>query len=257
MTVHYKIENHIAELTLDRQEVRNAMDLETFEELNKCFIDIRDNPEVWAAIITGAGDKAFSSGADVAKLLTQLAEAGKSLPEAGVNNIMYGFEIWKPIIAAVNGLALGGGLELAMACDIRIASENASFGLTEPRIGLMPLGGGTQRLPRLVPLPIAMELLFTARRIDAQEAYRIGLVNKVVSLPELMPTAHQMAEEVCSNAPLSVRAVKEAALRGLGLSLRDGIALEAFLGQHVTNSEDSKEGVAAFLEKRKPQWKAR
>jgi len=258
MTVHFKVDNHIADITLDRQEVRNAMDLETMQDLGKYFVEIRDNPDIWVAIITGAGGKAFCAGADIAKLPLQLAQAGgKSLAELGANNIMFGFEIWKPIIAAVNGLALGGGCELAMACDIRIAAENATFGLVEPRIGAIPAGGGTQRLPRLVPLGIALEMLLTAQRIDAHEAYRIGLVNKVVPLSELMPAAHQLAEQICSNAPLAVRAAKEAAIRGLRVDLREGIAIEAMIAQRLTTSEDTKEGFSAFLEKRKPQWKGR
>jgi len=258
MTVHFKVENRIAEITLDRQEVRNALDLETMQDLGRYFVEIRDNPDIWAAIITGAGDKAFCAGADIAKLPLQLAQAGgKSLAELGANNIMFGFEIWKPMIAAVNGLALGGGCELAMACDIRVAAENATFGLVEPRIGVMPAGGGTQRLPRLVPLGIALELLLTAQRIDAQQAYRIGLVNKVVPFAELMPAARQMAEQICTNAPLAVRAVKEAAIRGLRVDLREGIALEAMLAQRLMGSEDTREGTSAFLEKRKPQWKGR
>jgi len=258
MTVHYKVENHIAEITLDRQEVRNAMDLETMQELGNCFVDIRDNPDIWVAILTGAGDKAFSAGADLAKLPLQIAQAGgKSLAELGANNIMFGFEVWKPIIAAINGLALGGGCELAMACDIRIAAENATFGLVEPARGVMPGAGGTQRLPRLVPLGIALEMLVTAKRIDAHEAYRIGLVNKVVPFDQLMPTARETVEQICSNAPLAVRSVKEAAIRGLRGDLRDGIALEAMIAQRLMTSEDTQEGVGAFLEKRKPQWKGR
>lgn len=170
---------------------------------------------------------------------------------------MWGFEVWKPIIAAVNGLALGGGYELAMACDIRIASENATFGLVEPRIGVMPAAGGTQRLPRLIPLGTALEMLFTARRIDAQEAYRLGLVSKVVPLPYLMDEVHKLAEQIRQNAPLAVRAVKEAALRGLELHLRDGIALESLISQRLTQSVDANEGIQAFLQKRKPEWKGR
>lgn len=258
MTVHFKVENRIAEITLDRQEVRNALDLETMEDLGKYFVEIRDNPDIWAAIITGAGEKAFCAGADVAKLPLQLAQAGgKSLAELGATNIMFGFEVWKPLIAAVNGLALGGGCEMAIACDFRIASENATFGLVEPRIGLMPAGGGTQRLPRLVPLGLAMEMLLTAQRIDAQEAYRIGLVNRVVAFDELMSTARQVAEQICSNAPLAIRAVKEAAIRGLRMDLREGIALEAMIAQRLMATEDTREGTSAFLEKRKPEWKAR
>jgi len=258
MTVHFKVENRIAEITLDRQEVRNALDMETFEELGKCFVDVRDNPDIWAAIVTGAGDKAFCAGADIAKLPMQMAQAGgKSLAEMGATNIMFGFEIWKPIIAAVNGLALGGGCELAMACDFRIAAENATFGLVEPRIGAIPAAGGTQRLPRLVPVGMALEMLMSAQRIDAQEAYRIGLVNRVVPFDELMPTARQIAEQICSNAPLAVRAAKEAAIRGLRVDLRDGIAIEAMIAQRLTTSEDTQEGFQAFLAKRKPEWKGK
>jgi enoyl-CoA hydratase/carnithine racemase len=170
---------------------------------------------------------------------------------------MFGFEIWKPIIAAINGLALGGGCELAMACDFMIASENATFGLVEPRIGAIPAAGGTQRLPRLVPVGMALEMLMTAQRIDAQEAYRIGLVNRIIPFDELMPTARQIAEQICSNAPLAVRAAKEAAIRGLRVDLRDGIAIEAMIAQRLTTSEDTQEGFQAFLEKRKPEWKGR
>ncbi|MDY6934926.1 MAG: enoyl-CoA hydratase-related protein [Spirochaetota bacterium] len=257
MTIHYKVENHIAEITLDRQDVRNAMDLVTIEELGHYFLDIRNNPDIWVAIITGSGDKAFCSGADIAKLPAQLAEAGKSLIEAGYKNIMFGFEVYKPLIAAVNGLCLGGGFELAMACDFRIASDNASFGLVEPKIGAIPSAGGTQRLTRLVPLGTALEMMFTAKRIDAQEACRIGLVNRVVSLDELMPTVRQIAEQICQNAPLAVRGVKEAALKGLEMHLRDGLALEAAIAERLGGSEDIMEGFKAFLEKRKPDWKGK
>jgi len=258
MTVHFKVENHIAEITLDRQEVRNALDLETMQDLGKYCVEVRDNPDIWVAIFTGAGDKAFCAGADIAKLPMQIAQAGgKSLAELGADNIMFGFEVWKPIIAAVNGLALGGGCELAMACDVRIAAENATFGLVEPRIGAIPAAGGTQRLPRLVPTGLALEMLMTAQRIDAQEAYRIGLVNKVVPLDELMPTARQMAEQISSNAPLAVRAAKEAAIRGLRVDIREGMAIEAMIAQRLTASEDTQEGFQAFLEKRKPEWEGR
>ena len=256
MTVYYEVKDKIAEITIDRQEVRNALDLETIQEIGDILGDVRDNKEVWVAIITGAGEKAFSAGADLAKLPTQLAEAGRPLIDL-VPGIMAGINIWKPLIAAVNGLALGGGLEIALACDIRIASENATFGLTEPRWGIMPGGGGTQRLPRVIPLGIALEMLFTAKRVDAHEAYRIGLVNKVVPLPELMPTARQLAQDICQNGPLAVWAIKEAALRGLEMHLQDGLSLESKLLKSLEWTEDSKEGVMSFLQKRKPQWKAR
>ena len=177
--------------------------------------------------------------------------------DAGKSNIMFGFEVFKPIIAAVNGLCLGGGFELAMACDFRIASENATFGLVEPKIGVIPAGGGTQRLPRIAPLGIALEMLITAKRIDAQEAYRLNLVNRVVPFAELMPTVRETAEKICSNAPLAVRGVKEAALKGLELNLQDGLAIEAKVAERLAGSEDMMEGFKAFLEKRKPDWKGR
>ena len=257
MTVHFKVENHIAEITLDRQEVRNAIDLETIQELNQIFGEVKDNNDIWVAILTGAGDKAFSAGADLAKLPAQLAALGKPLRDVG-SGILGGADILlKPLIAAVNGLALGGGTELALACDLRIAAENATFGLTEARWGIMPAGGGTQRLPRVIPLAWAMEILFTAKRIDAQEAYRIGLVNRVVPLAELMPTARQLAQDICENAPLSIRGIKEAVLRGLELRLSEGLLLESMILGRLQTSEDSREGIQAFLEKRKPEWKAR
>jgi len=257
MAVHYKVENRIAEITLDRQEVRNAMDEETTAALYKAFADIKDNPEVWVAIITGAGEKAFSAGADIGSLSRITGKASDEATEVSVPKFIEISETWKPFIAAVNGLALGGGCELALACDIRIASENATFGLFEPKRGLIPGGGGTQRLPRVVPIGIALEMLLTAKRIDAQEAYRIGLVNKVVPLAELMPTARQLAEEICENAPLAVRAAKEAAITGLEVDLRSGFAIEDKALNRLIGSEDLKEGLTAFLQKRKPEWKAK
>ncbi|MFN3286777.1 MAG: enoyl-CoA hydratase/isomerase family protein, partial [bacterium] len=168
-----------------------------------------------------------------------------------------GLEIWKPMIAAVNGFCLAGGLELALACDIRLASPNATFGLTEVRWAIMPGAGGTQRLPRAVPLARAMEMILMAQTIDAEEAYRIGLVNKVVPLPELMPTAIQWAQTLCERGPLAVRAAKEAVIRGLSMPLADGLRLEAFLSAGLRQTEDAVEGPKAFAEKRKPEFKAR
>ena len=169
---------------------------------------------------------------------------------------MRGLEIWKPIIAAINGHCNGGGLEIALACDIRVASENAQFGLGEVKIGLLPGGGGTQRLPRAVSLCNALWMLYTGDRIDAQEAYRIGLVNRVVPLPELMSTAEAMARKILESGPLAVRAIKQAAIKGLSMPLEDGLRLEQNLFRMLRITEDSKEGTKAFAEKRKPQWKA-
>ena len=209
------------------------------------------------AIITGAGDKAFSAGIDLSKVPQQLVQSGKTLMEAGSPFIWWDLEIKKPLIAAINGLALGGGLELALACDIRIASESATFGLVEPLRGVMPGGGGTQRLPRTIPLGIALEILFTGRRVDAQEAYHIGLVSRVVPSQELMSAARELAGEICQCAPLAVQAIKKAATIGLRLNLHDGLTLEQKLLQNLQTTDDAKEGIVSFLEKRKPMWKAK
>ena len=256
MAVQYKVENHIAVIVIDRQEARNALDLETMGELSEVFIDVRDKPETWVAIITGAGDKAFCAGADLVKLPPSVLEGEKSFMEMSPPLPLWTLEVGKPLIAAVNGLAFGGGLELALSCDIRICSENATFGITESRWSLIPGGGGTQRLPRIIPLGIALEMMFTAKRIDAKEAYRIGLINKVVPLPELTPTAHQLAENICQNGPLAVRAIRQAVLRGLNMRLYEGLALESTLFKSIMRTED-KEGITAFLQKRKPKWKVK
>jgi enoyl-CoA hydratase/carnithine racemase len=171
--------------------------------------------------------------------------------------IMRGLELWKPLIAAVNGLAFGGGLEIVLACDLRIAAENATFGLPEVRLGLIPGWGGTQRLPRAIPKVKAAELLFTGRPIDAEEAYRIGLVNKVVPLAELMPAAREMAETICESGPLAVRAAKQAMIQGASLSLEQGLRLEAMLQDFLFTTEDLGEGIKAFREKRKPIFEAK
>jgi len=240
-------------LTINRPEALNAFDLETFREFAQALAEFRDDPSLWVAIITGAGTRAFCIGADLRKLIPALMEGESSLPPS----IMRGLEIPKPLIAAINGMALGGGLEVALACDIRIASENASFGLPEVRWGLMPGWGGTQRLPRMIPWAKAAEMIFLGERIDAQEAYRIGLVNKVVPQEELMPTALEWARKICENGPLGVRAAKEAMLRGLEMPLSDGLRLEELLFKYLLGTEDAREGVRAFAEKRKPQYRGK
>jgi enoyl-CoA hydratase/carnithine racemase len=257
MAIRYEVGNHVAEITIDRQEVRNALDLETMKELSKVLFDVRDDPEIWVAIITGAGDKAFSAGIDLSKVPQQLVQSGKTLMEAGSPFIWWDLEIKKPLIAAINGLALGGGLELALACDIRIASESATLGLVESLRGIMPGGGGTQRLPRTIPLGIALEILFTGRRVDAQEAYHIGLVNRVVPSQELMSAAHKLAEDICQCAPLAVQAIKKAAIIGLRLNPHDGLILEQELLRNLQTTKDYEEGIASFLQKRKPEWEAK
>ncbi len=220
------------------------------------MVEFRDDPELWVGIITGARTRAFSVGADIKDMLP-FAREHRDSPGALPPSIMRGLDMWKPLIAAVNGLALGGGLEIVLACDIRIASEKARFGTPEVTLGLIPGWGGTQRLPRMLPCCKAAELLLMGRPIDAQEAYRIGLVNKVVPQEQVMPMAKEWAEVICRAGPLAVRAAKEAMIRGRDMTLNDGLRLENSLSAYLLGTEDFNEGITAFVEKRKPVYKAK
>ena len=211
-------------------------------------------------IVTGAGDKAFGAGADIEELVIKMQENPfyfYSFMEK-MPTIMRGIELYKPLIAAANELALGGGLELALACDIRIASENATFGVPEVKLGVIPDWGGTQRLTRCgVPWTIAAQTLFTGKPISAQESYRVGLVSKVVPLPELIPAAEEIANDILKVAPLAVKAAKQAMYRGTNMSLEEELKVEADLVIPLFASEDLAEGKKAFMEKRKPEFKGK
>lgn len=243
----YEKKDKIVTITLNRPEMRNAVDEETYTELSNGLIKFRDDKDAWVAIITGAGDKAFSAGADLTKFAIPLP----ALPPS----IMRGLDIWKPLIAAVNGIAYGGGMELVLSCDLVIAAQNATFGVPEVRWGLIPGWGGTQRLPRILPRAKASEMLLMGVIISAEEALNIGLVNKVVALPDLLKTAEDWAQRISENAPLAVRAAKEAMLTGLDKPLEEGLRKEWTLESHLVESEDVKEGLKAFREKRKPIYK--
>jgi E-phenylitaconyl-CoA hydratase len=261
-SVLYEQKDRVVTITINRPDAMNAIDPETHAALVEAWTRFRDDPTAWVAILTGAGDRAFSAGADLKKMMpAALSRAGGYDPAAhdayGLGGITRGLEIFKPMIAAINGFCLAGGLEQALACDIRIAASHARFGLTEVRWAIMPGAGGTQRLPRAVGLTKALEMILTAEQIDAAEAHRIGLVNKVVALPELKPAAHAMAATLCERGPLAVRAAKEAVIRGLSLPLPDGLRLEAFLSGTLRGTEDATEGPRAFAEKRPPAFKAR
>jgi len=255
--IDYQKEGRIATFTINRPEAFNAMSVQTAQELHDALADFRDDPELWVGIITGAGEKAFCAGADIKDMLPFLQKNLPQSPWAMSATPMRGMELWKPLIAAINGVALGGGLEIALACDIRIASEKARLGVPEVTLGLIPGWGGTQRLPRVIPWCKAAELLFTGKPIDAQEAYRIGLVNKVVPPEEVMTTAREWAETICKAGPLAVRAAKEAMVRGYSMTLEDGLRLENDLEAYVLGTEDFTEGTTAFTEKRKPEYKAK
>jgi enoyl-CoA hydratase/carnithine racemase len=255
--ITYEKEGRMAIITINRPEALGAISLKGFEELNDALVSFRDDDDLWVGIITGTGDKAFSCGVDIDEVLpfvkaTVTKPWQQQLMTKALRGI--GLDLWKPLIAALNGLTLGGAFALALCCDIRIASENVKLGFPEVRVGVL---GGTQRLPRLIPYGIAAEMIFTGKMIDAQEAYRIGLVNKVVPLDQLMPTAKGMAKSICEAAPLAVRASKEAMLRGTSMSLEEGERLEMALTPPILNSRDFEEGIKAFAEKRKPKFEAR
>ena len=256
MAVDYKLEGRIATITLNRPEAYNSIDIRTLKELHDALIVFRDNEDAWVSIITGAGDKSFCSGADITEMFPFLkANANKpwEIPQTPLNDM----ELYKPIIGAINGSALGGGLEIALICDIRIAAEHARFGCPEVNLGIMPGWGATQRLPRIIPRAKATELVFSGKPINAQEAYRIGLVNEVVPKTELMARAQKWAEDLCQVSPLGIRAAKEAMIRGYSLPLDDGIKLESSLFSYLLGTEDFVEGRDAFLNKRKPQFKGK
>lgn len=256
MAVDYKKEGRIAIFTLNRPEAMNALNMETMRQFHEALKDFRDDDGLWVGIVTGAGEKAFCGGADIKDTLPFMKEHSRS-QWAMPASIMRGLELWKPMVAAINGMALGGGLEMALACDIRIAAENARLGTPEVTLGLIPGWGGTQRLPRAIPWCKAAELLLMGKLIDAQEAYRIGLVNQVVPQAEVLSTAKEWAEALCQAAPLAVRAAKEAMLRGSAMTIEEGLRLENALVASVMATEDFIEGTTAFVEKRKPNYKAK
>jgi len=253
----YEKKGRIAYVTINRPQRMNAVDPATSRELLQAFSDFRDDNELWVSILTGAGEKAFSAGADLVAMAQAFAGGEAQFYDLPFGGISRDFEIWKPMIAAINGYCLAGGLELSLCCDIRVAAEHATFGLPEPTRAIMPGAGGTQRLPRAIPLSLAMEILLTGGRIDAQTALRCGFVSHVVPLAELMTKAEEIAQAICECGPLAVRAIKQAAYRGLDMPLEEGLALELKLLGEVLSTEDARQGPLAFAQKRKPEYKGR
>src|SRR5262249_39760977 len=252
MKVIFEKKGPIAYVTINRPERLNACDFEAYEMLANIWEEFRDDSQLRVAILTGAGERAFSAGSDVK---SNYVEARGADPPKSPFQVMP--TVTKPIIAAINGHANGGGLEQALACDIRVAADHAQFGLGEVRLGWLPGAGGTQRLPRLLPLGRALEMLYTGTRLNAKEALRLGLVDHVVPMNQLMSKSEEIATEICKSAPLAVQKIKQAALRGLDMSLADGLKLERELYNWLQGTEDAREGARAFAEKRAPRWQSK
>ena len=249
--------NAIAYVTVNRPKVLNALNMATMEELRSAFHDIKKDAAIRVVIFSGAGEKAFIAGADISELAKQDAVTGKEYTHRGQSVLNLIENLGKPVIACINGFALGGGCEIAMACTMRLASENAKLGQPEVKLGIIPGYGGTQRLPRLVGKGLAMQQALTGEMITAQEAHRIGLVNEVVAAAELITRAEAIAAKIIGNAPLAVQYAMEAVNKGMEMTLAEGLFLEATLFGVCCATEDKKEGTAAFLEKRAAKFKGK
>jgi enoyl-CoA hydratase len=249
-----EIKDRVARVTINRPKVLNALNERTVREIHAAFAALCDDRGIGAVILTGAGEKSFVAGADINELAQMTPLGGEASSRLGQEALDEIESLGKPVIAAINGFALGGGLEIALACHIRYASENAKLGLPEVGLGIIPGYGGTQRLPRIVGLGRALEMITTGRMIDAAEAYRIGLVNAVLPAAELLPHAEKIANEILSKGPLAVRCAMDAAIGGLDTTMDLGLAQERTYFGLLSATADMREGLQAFLEKRKPAF---
>jgi enoyl-CoA hydratase len=255
--ITYTVAEHIATVTLNRPDVHNAMNEAMRRDLTRCFDGVATDEDVKVVVVTGAGERAFSAGADIREFVEPLVPVRFREQRRRLDFRQAMDRCPQPIIAAVNGFALGGGLELALACDIRIAAMGATLGLTEVNLAIIPGGGGTQRLPRLVGRGKALEMILTGARIPADEALRIGLVERVVPAGEALKAATELARTIAGKAPVALRYAKEAVVKGLELPLADGLRLEGDLSTLLRTTDDRLEGARAFLEKRAPRWTGR
>jgi len=249
------LDGGIAVITINRPHTRNALDAEHYQALSEAWTRVRDDGAIRVAVITGAGDKAFSAGADLKSWIGRKVEMSSMWQTQKDMLLNRGLEVWKPVVAAVNGYCVGGGMTLLLATDIRVAASQATFGLSEVKRGVIAANGGTQRLMDQLPQAIAMEMLLTGDAMDADTAQRWGLVNKVVPMDQLMDTALAMARKIAANAPLAVQAAKELALRSRSQGLPAGLRMEQFVNHILQKTEDAKEGSRAFAEKRSPDFK--
>jgi enoyl-CoA hydratase len=270
MPVHFEPgDDHVVRITIDRPEHRNSMDMEHFYELRTAWDRFGEDDDLWVAVITGVG-KDFCVGADLKTYIPQVTALQKKLAEDGdatladgyrlddgVKAVLRGVKLYKPIIAAVNGTCVAGGMEMLGGCDIRVASENATFAVMEPKRGLFAGGGTTVRLPRQIPFPHAMEFLLCADQIPASRALEMGVLNEVTTPDKLMERAYHYAERITANGPFAVRKTKESVLRGLATTMREAYKIESSISSEVFSSEDAKEGPRAFAEKRTPVWQNR
>jgi len=256
-TIRYEVAEGVGTVTLNRPEVHNAMNDGMRRELTQCFSALAGSDEVHVIVVTGAGERAFSAGADIREFVEPLVPVRFREARRRLDFRQAMDRCPQPIIAAIRGYAFGGGLELALACDIRIAGEDAELGLTEINLAIIPGGGGTQRLPRLVGRGKALEMILTGARLPAAEALRIGLVERVVPATEALTTAMELARTLAAKAPVALRYAKEAVVKGLELPLADGLRLEGDLSTLLRTTEDRVEGARAFLDKRPPRWLGR
>ena len=256
MELLYEKKEHIAVFTLNRPEAYNALSPDLFRQLHEAFQDFAQDPELWVGVVTGAGEKAFCAGADVKTWLPFVKEC-RTKPWLLPTTPLRGMEVDKPLIAAINGVAMGGGLELALSCDMRVASSQAIFAFPEAKLGILPRLGGSVRLPRLIGSAWAAEMMFTGKRVDADKALAMGLLNRVVPPEEVMPTALELAGEVAACAPLAVQAIKRSFRRAQGLSEEEALWCENALGLPLYDTEDYQEGRQAFAQKRAPNFQAK